>query len=123
MLCFLIILLTMELQLIKLIEWGKMLWIKIATFTRSIDICCICAICAYYYSIVMRITDLLANTKNVCFVLFGKHAQRKKILIDKSKHFIVESIHPSPQIAYSGFFNSNIFKKIEKYVGKINWQN
>jgi len=69
------------------------------------------------------IQEISNNTKNVCFVLFGKHAQRKKILIDKSKHFIVESIHPSPQIAYSGFFHSNIFKKIEKYVGKINWQN
>ena len=69
------------------------------------------------------IQEISKNTENVCFVLFGKHAQKKKLLIDKTKHFIVESIHPSPQIAYSGFFNSNIFKKIEKYVGKINWQN
>ena len=53
----------------------------------------------------------------------AKAATKAQELIDKTKHFIVESIHPSPQIAYSGFFNSNIFKKIEKYTGKINWQN
>ena len=69
------------------------------------------------------IQEISNNTKNVCFVLFGKNSQKKKILIDTSKHFIVESIHPSPQIAHSGFFNTNIFKKIEIYVGKIDWQN
>ena len=69
------------------------------------------------------IQEISNNTKNVCFVLFGKNSQKKKILIDTSKHFIVESIHPSPQIAHSGFFNTNIFKKIETYVGKIDWQN
>jgi len=69
------------------------------------------------------IQEISNNTKNVCFVLFGKNAQKKKKLIDTNKHFIVESIHPSPQIAHSGFFNTNIFKNIENYVGPINWQN
>ena len=69
------------------------------------------------------IQEISNNTKNVCFVLFGKNAQKKKKLIDSTKHFIIESIHPSPQISHSGFFNSNIFKKIEMYVGTINWQN
>ena len=69
------------------------------------------------------IQEISNNTKNVCFVLFGNNAHKKRKLIDESKHYIVESIHPSPQISYNGFFNSNIFKKIESYVGSVNWQN
>ncbi len=74
-----------------------------------------------YTDIILQ--EISLNTKNVCFVLLGNYAKSKKYLIDSNKHYIIESIHPSPQIAFKGFFNSNIFKKIEKCVGKINWQN
>jgi uracil-DNA glycosylase len=69
------------------------------------------------------IKEISENTNHVCFVLMGNHAQTKKHLIDENKHFILECIHPSPNSASRGFFGSNIFKKIEKYVGSINWQN
>ena len=69
------------------------------------------------------IKEISENTNHVCFVLMGNHAQTKKHLIDENKHFILECIHPSPNSASRGFFGSNIFKEIEKYVGSINWQN
>ena len=69
------------------------------------------------------IKEISDNTNNVCFVLMGNHAKNKKNLIDESKHCILECVHPSPNSASRGFFGSNIFKKIEQYVGNINWQN
>ena len=69
------------------------------------------------------IKEISDNTSHVCFVLMGNHAKSKKYLIDETKHSILECIHPSPNSASRGFFGSNIFKKIEKYSGHINWQN
>jgi uracil-DNA glycosylase len=69
------------------------------------------------------IKEISDNTNNVCFVLMGNHAKDKKYLINSNKHCILECIHPSPNSASRGFFGSNIFKKIEEYVGKVNWQN
>jgi len=69
------------------------------------------------------IKELSENTDNVCFVLMGNHAKSKKHLINEKKHCILECIHPSPNSASRGFFGSGIFKKIEKCVGNVNWQN
>jgi uracil-DNA glycosylase len=74
----------------------------------------------YINLIIKEISD---NTTNVCFVLFGNNSRSKKHLIDEKKHTIIESIHPSPNSAFQGFFNSGIFKKIEKCSGIKNWQN
>ena len=69
------------------------------------------------------IKEISDNTDNVCFVLMGNHAKNKKHLINSNKHYILECIHPSPNSASRGFFGSNIFKKIDKYIGDVNWQN
>jgi uracil-DNA glycosylase len=69
------------------------------------------------------IKEISENTDHVCFVLMGNYAKSKKHLINANKHFILECIHPSPNSAFRGFFGSNIFKNIEKYIGSINWQN
>ena len=69
------------------------------------------------------IQEISNSTNNVCFVLMGNHAKSKSHLIDSKKHYIIESIHPSPNSASRGFFGSGIFTKIEKFIGKINWQN
>jgi uracil-DNA glycosylase len=69
------------------------------------------------------IKEISENTKHVCFVLMGNYARSKKYLIDENKHCILECIHPSPNSASRGFFESNIFKNIDNYVGNINWQN
>ena len=53
------------------------------------------------------------NTKQerVVFILWGASARRKKALIDTSRHAIIESPHPSPLSASSGFFGSRPFSR------------
>ncbi|WLR41766.1 uracil-DNA glycosylase [Bacillus carboniphilus] len=68
-----------------------------------------------------RFTDeviKLIDQKNspVVFVLWGKHAQNKKEMIDKDKHFVLESPHPSPLSASRGFFGSHPFSKANAYL-------
>ncbi|RTR33052.1 uracil-DNA glycosylase [Robertmurraya yapensis] len=63
----------------------------------------------------------------VIFVLWGLPAQKKKKLIDESKHFIIESVHPSPLSVYRGFFGSKPFSKINQYLRdlkqeEIDWE-
>lgn len=66
------------------------------------------------------IQTIAKNKKNIVFVLLGKDAQNKEYLIDKKKHFIIKTSHPSPLSAHYGFLGSNIFKKINSYLKKIN---
>jgi uracil-DNA glycosylase len=51
------------------------------------------------------------KTDPIVFILWGKDAQRKKELIDMSRHTVVESPHPSPQSARKGFFGSRPFRR------------
>ncbi|MFL2131128.1 MAG: uracil-DNA glycosylase [Ruoffia tabacinasalis] len=48
----------------------------------------------------------------VVFLLWGRHAQQKKDLINTNKHFIIESSHPSPFSARHSFFGSKPFSKV-----------
>lgn len=64
---------------------------------------------------------------NLVFILWGKHAQQKGSKIDKTKHLVIESVHPSPLSADRGFFGSKPFSKCNEYLlskGKdiINWK-
>ena len=63
--------------------------------------------------VIKKISD---GRKNVVFILWGSNARSKKSLIDKSKHLILESAHPSPLSAYNGFFNSKPFSKTNAYL-------
>lgn len=56
------------------------------------------------------------NYTNLVFILWGKNARNKKELITTEKHFIIESVHPSPLSAYSGFFNSRPFSKTNDWL-------
>ena len=49
--------------------------------------------------------------QRVVFILWGNPAQNRKKFIDLEKHFVVESVHPSPLSAYRGFFGSKPFSK------------
>lgn len=49
--------------------------------------------------------------EHVVFILWGGFARKKKLLIDTSKHSVIESAHPSPLSAYAGFFGSKPFSK------------
>ena len=48
------------------------------------------------------------------FILWGKYAQRKKGLIDPSRHTIIEGALPSPLAAYKGFFGSKPFSQANR---------
>jgi len=63
----------------------------------------------------------------VVFVLWGKQAQKKKEMINNTKHKIIQSAHPSPLSASRGFFGSKPYSKCNqllKAMGKteIDWQ-
>ncbi|MBM3995868.1 MAG: uracil-DNA glycosylase [Planctomycetes bacterium] len=58
------------------------------------------------------IAALSKRTDPIVFVLWGKPAQGKKILIDLQRHHVLESAHPSPLSAHRGFFGSRPFSKI-----------
>lgn len=67
-----------------------------------------------------RIIELLNEKENpVIYILWGSSAQSKKGLIDTSKHFIIQSPHPSPLSAYRGFFGSRPFSKTNDLLNKI----
>ena len=72
-----------------------------------------------------RFTDeviKLINKKEtpVVFVLWGSDARSKKYLITNKKHYIIESVHPSPLSAYRGFFGSKPFSKTNAFLIKNN---
>jgi uracil-DNA glycosylase len=72
------------------------------------------------------ITELSAKKTGLVFILWGNYAKQKEVLIDKSKHFIISSAHPSPFSAYNGFFGSKPFSKTNEILKKqgkeeINW--
>ena len=48
---------------------------------------------------------------HLVFILWGRDARSKKSMIDQTKHYIIESAHPSPLSAYQGFFGSKPFSK------------
>lgn len=62
----------------------------------------------------------------VVFLLWGAYAQKKGRYIDRQKHCVLESVHPSPLSAYRGFLGCGHFSKTNDYLlsrGKvpINW--
>jgi len=72
------------------------------------------------------IRKLSLKYDNLVFILWGATSQKKCILIDKQKHLILKSPHPSPLSAYRGFFKSKPFSKTNQYLmkhnkKKINW--
>ena len=58
--------------------------------------------------------------ENVVFILWGNFAKEYKKIIDNSKHYIVESPHPSPFSARKGFFGSKPFSKTNNFLKKNN---
>lgn len=53
---------------------------------------------------------------NLVFMLWGRDARNKKVLIDTNKHLVLESAHPSPLSAHNGFFGSKPFSKCNDYL-------
>lgn len=61
------------------------------------------------------------------FFLWGNYAQQKGAIIDRKKHFVIESVHPSPLSAMRGFFGTKPFSKANLFLEKnklapIKWE-
>lgn len=79
-----------------------------------------------------QFTDATINLLNkeksgLVFIMWGKFVEAKAKLIDKEKHLVLESTHPSPFSAYKGFFGCKHFSKCNEYLKRngqdeIDWQ-
>jgi len=72
----------------------------------------------------LKFTDSVINLINkdhegVVFLLWGGQAKKKVKMINKDKHKIVESAHPSPLSAYRGFFGSKPYTKVNKCLEEL----
>jgi len=72
------------------------------------------------------IRHLAEEREHLVFILWGSYAQKKGAMIDRNKHLILSSAHPSPLSAYRGFFGNGHFSKTNKYllehrIEPINW--
>ena len=75
-------------------------------------------------AVIKKLSD---EKKGVVFLLWGKYAQEKQILIDETRHHILKAAHPSPFSADKGFFGCKHFSKTNEYLIKegmdpIDWK-
>lgn len=75
-------------------------------------------------SVIQKISD---KKKGVVFLLWGKFAQDKQVLIDETKHHVLKAAHPSPFSADKGFFGCKHFSKTNEFLVKeghqpIDWK-
>lgn len=62
------------------------------------------------------VTVLAEKRDNIVFILWGSDAARKGANIDRSRHLVLESPHPSPLSAYRGFFGNHHFSRANEYL-------
>ncbi len=72
------------------------------------------------------IDQLNQHKRHLVFILWGRKAQEKGAKIDRDRHLVISSAHPSPLAAHNGFFGSAPFSKTNTYLIKhgippINW--
>ena len=53
---------------------------------------------------------------NIVFILWGAYAQKKGAFIDRTRHLVLSSVHPSPLSAYHGFFGNHHFSLANSYL-------
>jgi uracil-DNA glycosylase len=64
-----------------------------------------------------RIVALLNEQgQHIVFMLWGSYAQKKGQIIDRSRHLVLESPHPSPLSASRGFFGNHHFSRANQYL-------
>jgi uracil-DNA glycosylase len=79
-----------------------------------------------------RFTDAVIRLVNngprpVVFILWGAYAQKKAAFVDRTRHLVLTSAHPSPLSAHNGFFGSRPFSKANEFLvargeGPIDWK-
>jgi uracil-DNA glycosylase len=62
------------------------------------------------------ITTLAQKRDNIVFILWGSYAQKKGAFIDRKKHLVLSSPHPSPLSAHQGFFGNHHFTLANDYL-------
>lgn len=72
------------------------------------------------------IRELASRRSGLVFILWGSYAQKKGAFIDRNKHLVLTSPHPSPLSAYQGFFGNHHFSTANRYLkeqglSEINW--
>lgn len=68
-----------------------------------------------------RFTDAVVRQVNdlerpVVFILWGSYAQKKAAFVDRTRHMVLASAHPSPLSAHNGFFGSRPFSKTNEFL-------
>lgn len=72
----------------------------------------------FTYDVIKYINN---KNKKCIFLLLGNFAKSKEKYIS-NKNNIISGVHPSPLSTNNGFFNSNIFRRVEEKIGRqINW--
>ena len=72
------------------------------------------------------IRHLAEEREHLVFILWGAYAQKKGAFIDRNKHLVLTSAHPSPLSAYNGFFGNKHFSRTNEYlkahgITEIDW--
>lgn len=62
------------------------------------------------------IRELAQRRENLVFILWGSYAQKKGAFIDRNRHLVLASPHPSPLSAYQGFFGNHHFSRANAYL-------
>lgn len=75
-------------------------------------------------AVIQKISD---HSKGVVFLLWGKFAQEKQVLIDETKHFLLKAAHPSPFSVEKGFYGCKHFSKtnellIQQGFAPVDWK-
>ncbi|GJM13834.1 MAG: uracil-DNA glycosylase [Pseudohongiella sp.] len=73
------------------------------------------------------VSHLNSEAENIVFILWGSYAQKKGAMIDRERHLVLQSPHPSPLSASRGFFGNHHFSKANEYLRShnktaIDWQ-
>ena len=73
------------------------------------------------------VSHLNAEANNIVFMLWGNYAQKKGAMVDRTRHLVLQSPHPSPLSASRGFLGNQHFSKSNEYLlahnkAAIDWQ-
>ena len=72
------------------------------------------------------VDEMNTAREHLVFILWGRKAQQKGRMIDRTRHLVLQSAHPSPLSAHTGFFGSAPFSKTNRYlashsIAPISW--
>lgn len=62
------------------------------------------------------IRELNSARTGLVFILWGGYAKKKGAIIDRNRHLVLSSAHPSPLSAYNGFFGNHHFSQTNEWL-------